>query len=123
MVEKIDRCKNNPQNSSTTKVCKNIPSSFSMSTISLFKSIENKCDVYRGKKCMKKFWQSLREHLMEKINFKKKQMKLLAKKELKSYENAKICYICKQKFQNKHAKDKKFYKVSSVEVLYLAYII
>ena len=72
---------------------------------------------------MKKFWQSLREHLMEKINFEKKQMKLLAKKEQKSYENAKICYICKQKFQNKHAKDKKFYKVSSVEVLYLAYII
>ena len=40
---------------------------------------------------MKKFWQSLREHLMEEINFKKKQMKLLAKKEQKSYENAKIC--------------------------------
>ena len=91
MFGRKDWCKNNPQNSSTTKVCENIPSSFSMSTISLFKSIENKCDVYRGKKCMKKFWQSLREHLMEKINFKKKQMKLLAKKEQKSYENAKIC--------------------------------
>ena len=91
MVEKIDRCKNNPQNLSTTKVCENIPSSFPISTISLFKSIENKRDVYRGKKCMKKFWQSLREHLMEEINFKKKQMKLSAKKEQKSYENAKIC--------------------------------
>ena len=91
MVEKIDRCKNNPQNLSTTKVCENIPSSFPISTISLFKSIENKRDLYRGKKCMKKFWQSLREHLMEEINFKKKQMKLLAKKEQKSYENAKIC--------------------------------
>ena len=36
--EKIDRCKNNPQNSSTTKVSKHIPSVFSMSSLN---SIEN----------------------------------------------------------------------------------
>ena len=36
--EKIDRCKNNPQNSSTTKVSKHIPSGFSMSSLN---SIEN----------------------------------------------------------------------------------
>ena len=35
------RCKNNPENSSTTKVGKHIPSGFSMSTISSFKSSEN----------------------------------------------------------------------------------
>ena len=47
---KIDGCKNNPENSSTTtKVSENIPSVFSMSTISLFRSIENKRDVCRGK--------------------------------------------------------------------------
>ena len=34
------------------------------------KSIEN--DVYRGKDCMKKFCESMREHTMKKINFKKK---------------------------------------------------
>ena len=45
---------------------------FSMSTISLFRSIENKHDVYRGKDCMKKFCESLREHAMKIINFKKK---------------------------------------------------
>ena len=27
------------------------------------------------------------------------------------YENAKICYICKEKFGNKHLKDKKYRKV------------
>ena len=37
----IDGCKNNPENSSTTKVREHI----SMSTISLFRSIENKHDV------------------------------------------------------------------------------
>ena len=40
MMEKIDRCKNNPGNLSTTKLSAHIPSSFSMSTISSFRSIE-----------------------------------------------------------------------------------
>ena len=55
LIEKIDGCKNNPDNSSTTKVNKHIPSGFSISTILSFKSIENKQDVYRSKDCMKKF--------------------------------------------------------------------
>ena len=41
----IDGCKINPENSSTTKVREHIPSGFSMSTISLCRSIENKHDV------------------------------------------------------------------------------
>ena len=36
---KIDECKNNPENSSTKKVSKEIPSGFSMFTISSFRSI------------------------------------------------------------------------------------
>ena len=36
VIEKIDRCKNNPENSSATRVSKHIPSGFSMSTILLF---------------------------------------------------------------------------------------
>ena len=47
-----------------------------MSVISLFKSIENKHDVYRCKGCMKKFCEYLREQEMEIINFRKKKMKL-----------------------------------------------
>ena len=68
IIEKIDGCKNNPENSSTTKVSEHIPSGFSMSTISLFRSIENKHDVYRGKDCVKKFCELLREHAMKIIN-------------------------------------------------------
>ena len=52
IIEKIDKCKNSPENSSTTKVSKHIPSGLSMSTISSFRSIENNHDVYRGKDCM-----------------------------------------------------------------------
>ena len=43
-----------------------------MSTISKFKNKENKHDVCRGKDCIKKFCESLREHAMKEINFKKK---------------------------------------------------
>ena len=49
IIEKIDGCKNNPGNSSTTKVGGHIPSGFSMSTISSFRIIESKHDLYRGK--------------------------------------------------------------------------
>ena len=49
LIEKIDGCKNNPENSSATKVSKDIPSGFSMSTISSFRSTQNKHDIYRGK--------------------------------------------------------------------------
>ena len=49
IIEKIDGCKNNPKNTSTSKVSEHIPSTFSMNTISSFRSIERKHDVYRGK--------------------------------------------------------------------------
>ena len=39
-------------------------------------------------------------------------MRLLTKEQQESYENAKICYICKEKFENKYLKDKKYCKVS-----------
>ena len=54
IIQKIDGYKNNPENSSTTKVNEHIPSAFAMSSISSFRSIENKNDMYRGKDSMKK---------------------------------------------------------------------
>ena len=39
-----------------------------MSTISLFKSIENTHEVYRGKEYTKTFCESVREHALEIIN-------------------------------------------------------
>ena len=78
-----------------------------MSSISLFRSIENKHDVQRGKGCMKTFCEFLREHTMEIISSKKKKMKLLTKEQQESYGNTKISYICKEKFENEYLKDKK----------------
>ena len=58
----LDECKNNPENSFTLKVGEYIPSDFSISTIPLFKSIENKHDVYRGKDSVKKFCDTKTAH-------------------------------------------------------------
>ena len=38
-------------------------------------------------------------------------MMLLTTEQQESYENAKLCYFCREKFQNKYAKDKKYCKV------------
>ena len=46
-----------------------------------FRSIQNKHDVYRGKDCMKKFCEFLREPAIEMINLKKKKIKLLTKEQ------------------------------------------
>ena len=108
IIEKIDGCKNNPESSSTTKVSEHVPSRFSMSTISSFRSIENKYDVYRDKDFMKRSSEYLREHAMKIINLKKKKMKLLTKEQQKSYENVQICYTCDEKFENKYLKEKKY---------------
>ena len=53
-IEKTDGCKNNFESLCTAKVGEHTPSGFSMSTISSFKSIENKHNLYRGKDHMKK---------------------------------------------------------------------
>ena len=65
----IDGCKSNPESSSATKVSNHISSAFSMSTISSFRSIQNRHDVCKGEDCMKKFCEYLREHRMKMIQF------------------------------------------------------
>ena len=79
ILEKTDGCKNDPENSSTTKVSKHFPSGFLISVTSSFRSIENKHYVYRSKCCLKKFCESLREHAVKIINFKKKKNEVINK--------------------------------------------
>ena len=45
ILKKLNGCKNNQENLSTTNVKEQISSGFSMSTTSLFRSIKNKHDV------------------------------------------------------------------------------
>ena len=67
---------------------------------------------------------------MKVINLKEKKTKLLTKEHQESYENAKICYICKEKLENKYLKDKRYPKVrdhchyrSEYKVLRMTYVI
>ena len=54
LLQKMNTCHNNPENSSTTKINKYTPSGYSLFTHS-FDTTKNKCDYYRGKNCMKNF--------------------------------------------------------------------
>ena len=60
---------------------------------------------------MNRLLESLEEHALEIINFKNKKMKFLITEQQKSYQNAKIWYICQEKWENKYMRDKKYRKV------------
>ena len=68
---------------------------------------------------MKKFWKSLRMPSM-KINKNKKILKrkkndvIKKKEQQESCENAKICYICKEKLESKYLKDKNNLKLEII---------
>ena len=96
LIRKIGRCAGNPENFSTTKIGEHIPCGYSVSLIWTFDHIENKTTFDRGKDCMEKFCESLREHAKNIINFEKKKMLPLLKQEFKSHQDAKVCYICRK---------------------------
>ena len=75
-----------------------------MSTIWAFYSIEGKHILYHRKEFMKKFCTSLREHEKTIIGLEKKKMLSLTKEDLKSYQDAKVYYICRKRTL-KNAKD------------------
>ena len=81
------------------------------------------------KTALKTFCESLRELAMKIINFKKKKDKVL-NKGVARIMCAKICYICREKFENKYLKDKKYHKAKiiviikrNIEVLCIEYVI
>ena len=80
LIRKIDRCENNPENSWTTKIDGHIPCGYSISTICGFDHIENRHILYRGKDCMRTFYDSLKENAKNIIDFEKKKMLSLTTK-------------------------------------------
>ena len=108
LLEKMQTCHNNPENSSTTKINKHTPSGYSLFTHCSF-DIKNKLDYYRGKNCMKNFCLDLREHATEIINYEKKEMIPLTKEEKNWHNMQKVCHICKKVFSTDY--NNKKYKV------------
>ena len=110
LIKKIDGCANNSENSSTIKIREHIPCGYSMLTIWAFDHIESKLTLYRGEDCMKNFCTCFRKDAANVINFEKKKMLTLTKKELKLHHDATECYICGKRFLKKFVKDKNYRK-------------
>ena len=72
LLEKMNSCHNNTENSSTTKINKHTPSGYSLFTHCSFDTTKDKLHYYRGKNCMKNFCLDLREHATKIINYEKK---------------------------------------------------
>ena len=90
----MNTCHNNPEKSSTTKINKHTPSGYSLFTHCSFNRTKNKLDHYRCKNCMKNVCLDSREHAPKIINYEKKEMTPLAKKEEKKHNKQEVCYIC-----------------------------
>ena len=91
LLEKTRSCHNNPKKSPTNKINKHRPSGYSLLTPCSFEAANNELDYYRGHDCMEKFCKDLKE-LAAKI----KEMIPLTHEENKSYQNQKVCHICKK---------------------------
>ena len=108
LLEKMSTCMNNPNESSTTKINKHTPSGYSIFTSCSFDKSRNKLNYYRGKDCMKKFCEDLKEHATRIINYEKNKIIPSTKEEKINYIDQQICYICKKEFDKS---DKKHHKV------------
>ena len=97
LLEKMNTCHNNPEKSSITKINKHTPSAYSLFPQCSFDTTKNKLDYYRGKNCMKSFCRDLTEHATKIINYEKKEMTPLTKKEEKKYNKQNVFHICKKK--------------------------
>ena len=95
LLEKMSTYINNPNESSTNKINKHTPSGYSIFTSCSFDESKNKLRYYRGKDCMKKFCKDLKEHATRIINYEKKKIIPLTRKEKINYKNKFAIYVKK----------------------------
>ena len=98
LLEKIDKCQNNPKKSYTEKKAKHKPSGYLLVTCCSFDKSKTEWSYYRGKDCMEIFCEDLRDQAMKIINYEKKKEIILSNEEKEFYEKQKNCYICKKEF-------------------------
>ena len=89
-------CQNNHEKSYKWKKTKHMPSGYSLFTNVSFDATKNKLDCYKCEDCMERFCKDLIDHAMKITYYEEKEMIPLTDKENKSYENQKVCYICKK---------------------------
>ena len=96
LLKKMSTCINNPNELSTTKINKHIPSGYSIFTSCSFDESKSKLNYYRGNDCMKKFCEDLRIHANKIINYEKKEVIPLTTEGKINYNDQKVCYICEK---------------------------
>ena len=69
-----------------------------MNLVCSFDSNENKHSFYRGKDCIKKFCEELKELGTKIINYEQKEMTPLTSGKIAFYNNQKKYYICQERF-------------------------
>ena len=114
LLEKIHSSQNNPKKSYTQKKANYTLSGYSWITCCSFEASKNELGYYRGKVCMERFYKDIRDQAMKIINREKQEMIPLTDKENESFENQKVCHICKKEFstdENEKNTFKLYYKV------------
>ena len=104
LIKKIDGRANNPENSSTSKIGEHIPRGYSSLTIWVFHRIDNKHTLYRGKNCMKKFCEFLREHAKIKLILNRKKHHRWQRR-TKITSSANVSSICGKRILQKLTKN------------------
>ena len=105
LLEKRNTRHNNPEKSSTTKMNKHTPSGYSLFTHCSFDTTKSKLDYCRGKNCVGNFCLDLRERATKIINYEKKEMIPLTKKEEKSMISKKfLIYVRKDDTEDNNKK-------------------
>ena len=105
LLEKMTTCYDSLEKSSTAKMNKHTPSGYS-----LFDITKNKLSHNRGKNCMKDFCLDSKKHATEIINYDKKEVIPLTKKEEKNHNKQKVCHIFRKEFSTDDS-IKKYHKV------------
>ena len=104
----MNTCDNNNNNKSYTKAkTLHKPLGYSLLTSCSFDKSENKQTYYRGRDCMKRFCDDLKEHDTRITNYEMKPMDLLTEDEKESYENQELCHICVKEFYTDNKKNEK----------------
>ena len=71
LLEKMNTCHDNPENSSTVKINGHAPSGYSLFTHCSSDATKSKFDYYKGKNCIEIFCKDLKEHAVKIRDYQK----------------------------------------------------
>ena len=98
LLLKMNTCNNNPNKSYTIAKALHKPSGYSLLISCSFDKSENKHTYYRGRDCMKRFFNDLKKNVTGITNYEMKPMIALNEEEKESHKNQQLCYICEKEF-------------------------